>query len=136
METYTALVRNFEGQPVNMFNESEGLLFEAQQTAERLGYRDARSAVVGHAESRYLVKREVTRKSSNRFVTFDKEGTVWYLTQPGLYDLILASTKSRSRPLRGCLKTYQTSQPMYHQMNHRHTDHGLARLGAILIILC
>jgi hypothetical protein len=35
---------------------------------------------------------------------------------------------------RGCLKTCQTSQATDHEMEHRHPDHGLTRLGSGLII--
>jgi hypothetical protein len=33
------------------------------------------------------------------------------------------------RRIRGCLKTCQTSQATDHEMDHRHTDHDLTRLG-------
>ena len=36
--------------------------------------------------------------------------------------------------LRGCLKTWETSQATDHEVDHRHADHGFARLGQILII--
>jgi hypothetical protein len=46
-----------------------------------------------------------------------------------LHDRDTKFTRAFDALLRGSLKTCQTSQATDHEMDHRHTDHGLTCLG-------
>jgi hypothetical protein len=49
---------------------------EAQQTAERLGYKRPGDAIGQHVEGTHSVKRRVRTKQSNQFGTYERRGLV------------------------------------------------------------
>ena len=66
-------------------------MFEAEQTAERLGYQNTWNAVNRHVEPTHLLKRGMSKEIRDGSRVSMQMRQVWFVTEAGLYDLILGS---------------------------------------------
>jgi prophage antirepressor-like protein len=93
----TDIVKQFEGQDINIQQDGDDLWFRASDVAARLGYEDTDQAIRDHVDSIDRSKRRVNTSSRNRWGIYTKEVEVTYINESGLYCLIMGSTKPEAK---------------------------------------